>query len=125
MPAAKSRPTQEALPVVDERDRGEFCVYQFFSDIDYELVAQRVSGKTAVQRAKNLTVSLGGKLGTTQRVIITDGGDMVCFEWKFGEGVVFPTEAQIAATRQLDQPQDSIDPRPSADARPDEERFGG
>lgn len=109
----------------EEQARGEFCVHQFFYDGGYELVDQHVSGEAAVQRAKDLTVSIGGILGTTQRVIITDGGDMTCFEWKFGEGVVFPSEAQIAATRQLDQPQDSIDPRPSADARPDEERFGG
>jgi hypothetical protein len=29
-----------------------------------------------------------------ERVIITDGGDDCCFEWKRGEGVTFPPEAR-------------------------------
>jgi hypothetical protein len=69
---------------------GEFSVYQFFPNDQYEEVRRFVDGETAVLAAKRLTESLGGRLGTTLRVIITDGGDFVCFEWKHGEGVVFP-----------------------------------
>jgi hypothetical protein len=43
-------------------------------------------------------MSIGGRiLGTTARVIITDGGDYTTFEWQHGKGVVFPTEAECAA----------------------------
>lgn len=69
---------------------GEFSVYQFFPNDQYEEVLRFVDGETAVLAAKRLTESLGGRLGTTLRVIITDGWDFVCFEWKHGEGVVFP-----------------------------------
>ena len=72
---------------------GEFSVYQFFPDGDYEEVLRNVDAATAVHTAKRLTDSVGGLIGTTRRVTITDGGDCVCFDWKHGEGVVFPPEA--------------------------------
>lgn len=68
---------------------GEFSVYQFFPDDSYEEVLRFVDPKTAVETAKRLTESLGGRMGTTQRVIIIDGGDFTCFEWQFGKGVTF------------------------------------
>lgn len=71
-------------------DRPEFSVYQFFANDTYEEVLRFVDAKTAVERAHALTLSVGGRIGTTARVIITDGGDFTCFEWKFGEGVTFP-----------------------------------
>lgn len=67
-----------------------FNVVQFFSDETYEEVHRNVPAEEAVKSARNLTRSVGGQIGTTQRVIITDGGDCVNFEWRFGEGVVFP-----------------------------------
>jgi hypothetical protein len=67
----------------------EFSVYQFFPDDSYEAVKQFVGAKEAVETAKRLTETVGGKIGTTKRVIITDGGDCICFEWKFGQGVTF------------------------------------
>jgi hypothetical protein len=69
---------------------GEFSVYQFFKNDDYEEVLRGVDPKTAVESAHSLVNSIGGTLGTTQRVIITDGGDSIAFEWKHGEGIVFP-----------------------------------
>jgi hypothetical protein len=69
---------------------GEFSVYQFFHDRRYETVLRFVDGETAVQTARNLTQSVGGRIGTTVRVIITDGLDVTCFEWVHGKGVVFP-----------------------------------
>lgn len=67
----------------------EFSVYQFFPDDSYEEVLRFVDAETAVKTAKQLTESIGGRIGTTQRVIITDGGDCTCFEWQFGKGVTF------------------------------------
>jgi hypothetical protein len=82
----------------DPDPTGEFSVYQFFSNGDYEEVLRYVDPKTAVDTAKALTESIGGRiLGTTARVIITDGGDYTTFEWQHGKGVVFPTEADCAA----------------------------
>jgi len=69
---------------------GEFSVFQFFADESYECVRSRVDAETAVMAAKHYTTSVGAQLGTTRRVIITDGGDCTNFEWKFGEGVIYP-----------------------------------
>jgi hypothetical protein len=49
-----------------------------------------VGAEEAVMAAKHYTTSVGARLGLTQRVIITDGGDFTCFEWKYGEGVTHP-----------------------------------
>lgn len=68
----------------------EFNVVQFFADDSYEFVREGISAKEAVEIAKRYTESVGARIGTTRRVIITDGGDACCFEWKFGEGVTFP-----------------------------------
>ncbi len=70
----------------------EFSVYQFFPDGQYEEAEHFVSAATALHRAVQLATSVGGRIGTTVRVIITDGGDSIAWEWKYGEGVVFPPE---------------------------------
>ena len=67
-----------------------FSVYQFFVDNTYNCVRRSVSAAEAVRAARHYTSSVGAQIGTTQRVIITDGGDFTVFEWKHGEGVVFP-----------------------------------
>ena len=36
--------------------------------------------------------SVGARIGTTVRVILTDGGDCICFEWQFGKGITFPAK---------------------------------
>jgi len=72
-------------------ERPEFSVYQFFPDDSYERVRSFVCGEDAVDVAMRLTRSLGARIGTTRRVIITDGDDFCCFEWKYGEGIPFPT----------------------------------
>lgn len=76
----------------------EFSVYQFFADESYEEVLRFVNLQTAVETAKRLSESVGGRLGTTVRIIITDGGDHTNFEWQFGKGVTYPPR---------DQPQDT------------------
>jgi hypothetical protein len=75
---------------------GEFSVYQFFQNGQYEEVYRFTDAETAVKSAHQLTCSLGAKLATTRRVIITDGGDFTNFEWRFGQGVVFPPPGRRA-----------------------------
>jgi hypothetical protein len=84
---------------------GEFSVYQFFPDETYEEVLRFVDAETAMRTVVSLTQSLGGRLGTTAKVIITDDEDYTTFEWQHGKGVVFPTREDIAAggARQLDK----------------------
>ena len=69
---------------------GEFSVCQFFANDSYEYVLRSASAKDAVHTAKRFTESVGARIGTTARVIITDADDFTVFEWKFGEGVMFP-----------------------------------
>lgn len=69
---------------------GEYSVYQFFAEGNYEEVLRFVDDRTSLERAKALIESVGGRIGTTRRVIVTDGGDCINFEWKFGEGIVWP-----------------------------------
>lgn len=69
----------------------EFSVFQFFQDDSSECVRSHVGAKEAVEAAHHYCHSVGATLGTTVRVIITDGGDFTNFEWKFGEGVTYPT----------------------------------
>jgi hypothetical protein len=38
-------------------------------------------------------------MGITKRVIITDGGDNIVFQWKAGEGVTYPTPEMRQAER--------------------------
>lgn len=73
---------------------GEFSVCQFFADGNYEYVRRFVSDEEAVLTAITYSTNVAAKLGTTVRVIITDGGDMTNWEWKRGEGIVFPPEVK-------------------------------
>lgn len=68
----------------------EFSVYQFFEDGSYERVRQFVSVEEAAKAADHYCHSIAVTLGIVVRVIVTDGGDCICFEWKRGEGIVFP-----------------------------------
>ena len=70
---------------------GEFSVYQFFEgDVGYERVASYIDAESAVKLAAQLSRSVGGRLGIIARIIITDGGDCIAFEWLHGQGVVYP-----------------------------------
>lgn len=68
----------------------KFNVFQFFKDDSQEQVRQFVSAEEAVKAAQHYTTCVTARLGITARVIITDMMDNCCFEWKYGEGVVFP-----------------------------------
>jgi hypothetical protein len=68
----------------------QFSVYQFLTNGECERVREFVSAKEAVEAAEHYTDSVAAKLGMVERVIITDGDDYCCFEWKRGEGRTFP-----------------------------------
>jgi hypothetical protein len=69
-----------------------FSVYQFFEDGSYERVREWVSLDEALKGAKHYCTNVTAKMGITKRVIITDTGDLIVFEWEYGKGVVFPTK---------------------------------
>lgn len=68
----------------------EFSVCQFFMDNSYEYVRRYVSAEEAMKAFRFYTNNVASRIGTTVRVIITDGGDCINAEWKHGEGLVFP-----------------------------------
>lgn len=70
--------------------QGEFSVCQFFDDGTYEYVRRHVDAEEAMKAAKHYMTSVGARMGFTHRVIVTDGGDCIAFEWIKGQGVVFP-----------------------------------
>lgn len=70
--------------------QGEFSVCQFFPDGSYEYVRRFVDAEEAMKTAALYSTNVSAKMGMTKRVIITDGGDCTNWEWKFGEGVVYP-----------------------------------
>jgi hypothetical protein len=72
----------------------EFSVYQFFPDGTNERYLEWVSAEDAGKGFQHLITSIGAKLGTTMRVIITDGGDCTNAEWVFGKGITFPVPAE-------------------------------
>lgn len=67
-----------------------FNVCQFFANDSYEYVRRAVDGKEAVNTALDYATSVGARIGSTKRVIVTDGGDSCVFEWQYGKGVTFP-----------------------------------
>jgi hypothetical protein len=69
---------------------GEFSVFQFFSDTEYECVCKFVDARTASQKAVFFTSNVAARMGITKKVIITDGGDNTNWEWQYGKGVIFP-----------------------------------
>lgn len=75
--------------------KGEFSVWQFFKDGTQERVRQFVDAEEAVAAAMHYTNNVAVRMGITKRVIITDGGDCTVFEWKQGEGIVFPPKEQV------------------------------
>lgn len=75
-----------------EFEPGEFSVCQFFENDTYEYVRRKVSAAEATKAFKHYITCVGAKMGTTKRVIITDGGDHCNMDWEFGKGIVFPPE---------------------------------
>lgn len=69
---------------------GQFSVCQFFPDGSYEFTRRYCGPEEAVKAFKHYTTSIGARLGTTVRVILTDGGDCTNMEWIKGMGIVYP-----------------------------------
>ena len=69
----------------------KFNVVQFFQDGQYEYVRRNVTAKEAVEATQHYTRSVGARIGTTKRVIVTDMLDQICFEWEDGK-ITFPTQ---------------------------------
>jgi len=72
----------------------KFNVVQFFVDGSYEYVRKAVTAKEAVSATQHYTTSVGARMGTTKRVIVTDMLDQMCFEWEDGK-IKFPTQKEI------------------------------
>ena len=66
-----------------------FSVYQFFEDGSSEQVRQLVSAEDAVTAAHHYCSNVAANCGITRRVIITESGDSIAFEWQYGKGVTF------------------------------------
>ncbi len=75
-------------------ETNEFSVCQFFPDGSYEYTCRYVSAEAAVKQFQSYTSSVGARIGTTRRVIITDGGDSITAEWEYGKGLTFPKPDQ-------------------------------
>lgn len=69
---------------------GQYSVCQFFTDGSYEYFVRFVDGKTATEKFTACATSVGAIIGTTVRIILTDGGDMTNMEWVRGKGITFP-----------------------------------
>jgi len=76
--------------------QGEFSVCQFFLDDSYEYVRRFVTSEEAIAAFKHYSTSVGARIGTTKRVILTDGGDSINLEWCFGRGITYPPQEKTA-----------------------------
>jgi hypothetical protein len=71
-------------------EREEFSVWLFFPDDGYHCERALIGAEAAVKLAAECSRRPAAIAGFIRRIIITDGDDFTCFEWIFGEGVVFP-----------------------------------
>lgn len=74
-----------------------FSVFQFFEDGSYERVRLAVNAEEAMKAASHYCTSVAARIGITKRVIVVDSGDIICFEWKYKEGIVFPPPEKVDA----------------------------
>lgn len=77
-------------PVSLHDDGSRYSVYQFFEDGSYERVRHLVSAMDAAIAVGHYCNNVATRLGITQRVIITDSGDCIAWEWINGKGITFP-----------------------------------
>lgn len=73
-------------------DRPEFSVCVFFPGGYYIHECRYVPAREAVETFKRMTQNVAARAGLTTRVIVTDGGDCINMEWRFGEGYTYPPE---------------------------------
>jgi len=53
-----------------------------------------VDVETAKKWFRHHTTNVTAMAGFTARVIITDGGDCIVAEWKYGQGVIWPKQEE-------------------------------
>jgi hypothetical protein len=59
-----------------------------------ECECKYVSLEEATKWFKHHTTNVTAKVGITQRVIMTDGGDCIVAEWQHGKGIIWPKEEE-------------------------------
>jgi hypothetical protein len=67
-----------------------FKVWVWFPDGTHMAETDWVDAETAVTKAASLSQNVGARVGTTEKITIVDLGDYTVFEWRYGEGVVYP-----------------------------------
>jgi hypothetical protein len=75
---------------------GEFSVCQFFENGQHEYVRHWCGAHEAIITFKAYCTSVGARIGTTVRVIVTDGGDSTNMEWKREEGITYAGDDERA-----------------------------
>jgi hypothetical protein len=71
-------------------EQEQFSLRLYHEDGQDQYVRQFVSARDASMAFEYYTNSAGAQLGSTGRVVVTDGSDRIVREWKFGQGVTFP-----------------------------------
>lgn len=71
-------------------DTETFNVCQYFPNGSYDYIKRYVTAEEAMATAKNYIGRPAAIVGIIQRLIITDGGDCIVFEWQFNKGITFP-----------------------------------
>jgi hypothetical protein len=75
-----------------EETRGEFSVYWWDPDGGQNTELRFVDAGRAMNRAASLARGPAAQMGIVERIIVTDGGDFINFEWLKGQGVTYPPE---------------------------------
>jgi hypothetical protein len=82
---------EQKLAAAEQALKSEtFNVCQFFMDETHEYVRRNVPIRDAIKAYQHYTTSVGAKLGTTVRVIMTDRDDYIVMEWDREHGQVYP-----------------------------------
>jgi hypothetical protein len=71
-------------------ERTEFSVYKYSNPRRYDVVCSDVLLRVAAAHIVDCINSTEAKDGAVFRIILTDGGDRIVFEWKYDAGVTFP-----------------------------------
>jgi hypothetical protein len=79
--------------LVEGKTEGEFSVFWWDPKDNYYAEKRHVGMQEAVETAKSLTTRPAALIGIIRKVAITDGGDFTNFQWEFGKGITYPTQA--------------------------------
>lgn len=76
-------------------EQAEFSVYWWSRENDQFTESRFILLDLAMHQVKRLTQGPAAQLGMVSRVIVTDGGDQIVFEWKKDEGITWPTKEML------------------------------